>query len=50
VRSSIEKNEALTLINETKGTEIPVEYDLSERQRNTLLDGGLLNHVKKAVS
>ncbi len=50
VRSSVEKDEPLTLINETKGTEIAVEYDLSERQRNTLLDGGLLNHVKKSVS
>jgi len=50
VRGSIEKDEPLTLINETKGTEIKAEYDLSERQRQTLLDGGLLNHVKKAVS
>ncbi len=49
VRASIERNEPLKLINETKGTEIAVEYDLSERQRNTLLDGGLLNHVKKSV-
>ena len=50
VRGSIERNEPLTLKNETKGTEIKAEYDLSERQRQTLLDGGLLNHVKKAVS
>jgi aconitate hydratase len=49
VRASIERNEPLTLINETKGTEIKAEYDLSERQRETLLDGGLLNHVKKTV-
>jgi aconitate hydratase len=50
VSSCIENGKPLTLINETKGTEIPVEYNLSERQRNTLLDGGLLNHVKKSVS
>ena len=50
VRASIERGEPITLINETKGTEIKAEYDLSERQRETLLDGGLLNHVKKAVS
>jgi len=50
VCSCIENDKPLTLINETKGIEIPVEYDLSERQRNTLLDGGLLNHVKKSVS
>ena len=40
----------LAATRETKGTEIKAEYDLSERQRQTLLDGGLLNHVKKAVS
>jgi aconitate hydratase len=50
VRKSIEKGEPLVLVNETKGTEIKAQYDLSERQRQTLLDGGLLNHVKKAVS
>ena len=50
VCSCIENGKPLTLINETKSTEIAVEYDLSDRQRNTLLDGGLLNHVKKSVS
>ncbi len=50
VRASIERDEPLTLINETKGTKIKAEYDLSERQRQTLLDGGLLNHVKQVVS
>jgi aconitate hydratase len=50
VRTSVEKNQPLTLINETQGTEIKAEYDLSERQRDTILDGGLLNHVKKSVS
>jgi aconitate hydratase len=50
VRARVEKNEPLTLINETKKTEIEVEYDLSSRQRETILDGGLLNHVKKSVS
>ncbi len=49
VRKSIEANEPLVLKNETKGTEIKVAYDLSDRQRETLLDGGLLNHVKKSV-
>jgi aconitate hydratase len=50
VRSCIANGKPLKLVNETQGVEIPVEYDLSERQRNTLLDGGLLNHVKKSVS
>lgn len=49
VRKSLEKNEPMTLKNETRGTEIKVVYDLSTRQRETLLDGGLLNHVKKSV-
>jgi aconitate hydratase len=50
LRSSIEKGEPLVITNATKGVDIRVEYDLSDRQRQTLLDGGLLNHVKKAVS
>jgi aconitate hydratase len=49
LRAGIAKGEPLVLRNETKGLDIKVEYDLSERQRQTLLDGGLLNHVKQAV-
>jgi aconitate hydratase len=49
VRKSLETNKPLVLRNETKGVDIKVEYDLSGRQRETLLDGGLLNHVKKSV-
>jgi aconitate hydratase len=49
VRGSLEKNEPMTLRNETRGTELKAVYDLSKRQRETLLDGGLLNHVKKSV-
>jgi aconitate hydratase len=49
VRENLEKNEPMTLRNETRGTEIKAVYDLSKRQRETLLDGGLLNHVKKSV-
>jgi aconitate hydratase len=50
VRESLKKGEPLTLANLTKNTEIRAEYDLSERQTGIILDGGLLNHVKKAVS
>jgi aconitate hydratase len=50
VRASIEKGEPLKLMNQTKGIDLEARYDLSDRQRRTLLDGGLLNHVKKAVS
>jgi aconitate hydratase len=49
VRKSLESNEPLVLANETKGVQIKADYDLSERQRKTVLDGGLLNHVKKSV-
>ncbi len=45
VRERLAKAEPITVINETKGVEIPVTYDLSERQRNILLAGGLLNYV-----
>ncbi len=50
VRDSIKKNEPLTLVNKTKGVEIKGVYDLSERQRDIVLEGGLLNYVKKSVS
>jgi aconitate hydratase len=50
VRDSIKKNEPLTLVNKTKGIEIKGVYDLSERQRDIALEGGLLNYVKKSVS
>lgn len=49
VRKRIQQNEPLVLRNETRGVEIRAEYDLSDRQREIVLDGGLLNHVKKSV-
>jgi aconitate hydratase len=49
VREALESEKPLTLVNKTRGAEIKVEYDLSERQRKTVLDGGLLNHVRKTV-
>jgi aconitate hydratase len=49
VPKRIQQNEPLVLRNETKGVEIRAEYDLSDRQREIVLDGGLLNHVKKSV-
>ena len=50
VRDSLKNNKPLKLKNLTKGIEIEAHYDLSERQREIILDGGLLNHVKKTVS
>jgi aconitate hydratase len=50
VRDGIKRNEPLTLVNKTKGTEIKATYDLSDRQRDIVLEGGLLNYVKKSVT
>ncbi len=50
VRERLEKNEPLTLVNKTKGVEIKGTYELSDRQREIILEGGLLNYVKKSVS
>ena len=36
----------LTVKNKTKGYDFDVNYDLSERQVNILMAGGLLNHTK----
>jgi aconitate hydratase len=50
VHESIRAGTPLMLINETKNARIQAEYDLSPRQRDIVLDGGLLNHVRKSVS
>ena len=50
VRDSIKKNEPLMLANKTKDFEIKAVYELSDRQRDIVLEGGLLNYVKKSVS
>ena len=50
VRDRLKKNEPLTLVNKTKGIEIKGTYELSDRQRDIVLEGGLLNYVKKSVS
>lgn len=49
VRENLKANRPLTLKNVSKGLEIKATYDLSERQRKIILDGGLLNHVKQSV-
>jgi len=46
--SKVEGKEAFTVKNATKGFEFEVILDASERLRGILLDGGLLNHTKKA--
>ena len=46
-RSLLNNNKQPVLINKTKNTEIPVQYNLSDRQRSIILEGGLLNYTKK---
>jgi aconitate hydratase len=44
----VEGKTVFTVINKTKGFDFEVRLDISERLRGVLLDGGLLNHTKKA--
>ena len=46
IREVIEKGLDITIKNKTKGFEIPVKCELSERGRNMILAGGLLNYTK----
>ena len=47
IREAIKSGEKeFTVINATKGNEIKVNLDFSERQRDMLLAGGLLNYTK----
>jgi aconitate hydratase len=50
VRENLKANKPLTIKDVTKGIEIKATYELSERQRRIILDGGLLNHVKQSVA
>ncbi len=43
IRKRLQQNKSLTALNQTQGTEIPLNYDYSERQCTILLAGGLLN-------
>ena len=46
IRKVISKNEQLIVKNLTKGKDFEVNYELSERQRNILLAGGMLSYIK----
>ncbi len=46
IRKLISKNELLIVKNLTKGKDLEVDYELSERQRNILLAGGMLSYIK----
>jgi len=46
IRKVISKNEPLIVKNLTKGKDFEVNYELSERQRDILLAGGMLSYIK----
>lgn len=46
IRSAIEKGNDVVLTNETKGKEYTVTHTLSERQKNAVLHGGIINYFK----
>lgn len=48
IRSIIEKDGEIIVKNKTKGIEIPVKCQLSERGKGMILAGGLLNYTKNA--
>ncbi|MBD3615865.1 MAG: aconitate hydratase [Gracilimonas sp.] len=47
IRASIESGNTAKLINVTKGNEYKVKHTLSDRQREAILDGGVINTFKK---
>jgi aconitate hydratase len=46
-RKNLEKGENIKVINETQGYELSCSYDLSDREREIVLAGGLLNYISK---
>jgi len=47
LRTAVENNTDIEVINKTKGTRIAVKCELSSRMREILLAGGLLDYTKK---
>ncbi len=46
IKNAIINNEPAVLVNLTKGEEYELKYDLSQRQKDIILAGGLLNYTK----
>ena len=46
IRQKIENNQPIILKNQTTGESYELKAELSERDREMLLDGGLLNYTK----
>lgn len=49
IKTAIIKSEPVLLKNLTTGEKYELKYDLSERQRDIILEGGLLNYTKKSI-
>ncbi len=47
IRTAIEEGNDVVITNETKGKQYTVEHTLSERQKQSVLHGGIINHFKK---
>ncbi len=48
VRAKVENGEPIVVKNVTKGVEIPVDCDLTERTRDIILAGGLLDYTRES--
>jgi aconitate hydratase len=46
IRKVLSENKAMIVKNVTKGKQFEVNYELSERQRNILLAGGMLSYIR----
>ncbi len=49
IRNCIENDLPIVLINRTKNIKIPVNCNIKGRNKNIILAGGLLNHLKKGL-
>ena len=48
IKNAIINNEPAVLVNLTTGEEYEIKYDLSQRQKDIILAGGLLNYTKES--
>jgi aconitate hydratase len=46
IRDAVTRNQAITVKNLTKNKGFQVDYELTERQRNIILAGGMLSYIK----
>jgi aconitate hydratase len=48
IKKKLQTNEAVVLVNKTKNLKIELGYDLSQRQKDILYEGGLLSYTVKS--